>query len=112
MTLQTEGLGKRRVGHKLSTDVTYNGGITRWNSDRMITLDFCQTLTNRMFDIFKPTASCGRGHGENNESVALLSGGGAGKHWMLMQPFFGLGERPQVWAGPPCRDHTLDISTH
>lgn len=76
MTLQTEGLGKRRVGHKLSTDVTYNGGITRWNSDRMITLDFRQTLTDRMFDIFKPTASCGRGHGENNESVALLSGGG------------------------------------
>lgn len=77
MTLQTEGLGKRRVGHKLSTDVTYNGGITCWNSDRMITSDFRQTLTDRMFDIFKPTASCGRGHGENNESVALLSGGGS-----------------------------------
>lgn len=111
MTLQTEGLRKKHVGHKLSTDVTWNGRIPRWNSDRMITLDFHHTLTERMFDIFKPTAPCDRGHGENNKSGCALVGGG-GKDWMLMQSFFGVGGRPQMWADPPCRDHTLDISTH
>lgn len=38
-----------------------------------------------MFDIFKATASCDRGHGENNKTVALCQGNG--KDWMLMQSF-------------------------
>lgn len=72
--------------------------VRRWQTE-------CLTYSNLQHHVAAVTV-------KTMSRLRSCRGGGAGKHWMLMQSFFGLGERPQMWAGPPCRDHTLDISTH